>query len=335
MVQPAVGSYIGFGEVTPYGTNGAAADMEVWFKVEDDAFGVEQEVDSIEFNDLTSWDELVSEHEDGQRRITGTVTLKPTWEGLQTLLRFLTGHNVGVSGAGPFTYAFVPVDFDNTAHYSHGTTVRHLAIEKYLGHATLSQFFQGCIITQAEFKFDAGQRVMVTLTWVGRAKTSSAKSTPTYGAKNMIVPTGQSTPLITLGGATPFTKSATVTINNQMEVRYDVTGAEPSLPYPSAKREVRLECEIEPAADDTFYTAGDAPKTNKLTSASLDLLTAGGADEQLIFVFDELILETPSEPQPAGLGPVTQTLNYMVKSSAIGTASYSVTLLNDDTDYAA
>lgn len=334
MVQSGIGSYIGFGEVATYATNGVNTDMEIWFRVEDDAFGVEQEVDMVEFTQLTSWDELSADHVDGQRRVTGTVTLKPTWEGLQNIFRFLTGHNVTVSGVGPYTYAFVPVGFNDTAHYSHGTTVRHLCIEKNLGNATNSVYYQGCIITQAEFKFDPGQRFTLTLTWIGRRKTKSAKSTPSYGSTPMVVPTGQSTTFLLLGGGTEITKSCTVTINNAMEARYDLTDQEPLIPYPSGQREVTLEVEVEPDTDEDYFDASDAPITNKLSSGSVTLETAGGSDEQLVIAFDELVLTTPSEPQPAGFGPVTQTLTYKAKSSAVGTSAYTITLVNDDTDYA-
>lgn len=341
MVRLGQGAFIGFGDMsTGYAVNGAAADIQLRFVV-DDAFDNPQlERDVIEFNDLTSQYQNTAVLKAGQRRVTGNVSLRVTYDGLQDILRMITGHDVTPAGSPNNSYAFVPVDNISGSHYWLGSPQRNLVMEVYRGGGVAnSVFYQGIEISQAVFRFDANSYVMLELTFVGRGYTiTAASTTPAFKSSFAVTPVGQAGAFLSLGGTAVTTRSATVTINLNLEPRYDVSGIDPLLPLPGGKTTIQLACEIE-RDDDTDLNILDDPENARFASVGSPATAAGtlelqsAANNQLNWTFDELILQAPAENRAAGLGQTLSSLTMDVYASSLTATPYTVTLISDENAY--
>ena len=336
MVRYGQGAYIGLGEVSGYSTDGVAADISTWYRTPDGADGLQMETDLIELEALEAYDQDIDTVSVGQKRITGSITLKMTYGYAQNLLRWITGHNVTVSGAGPYVYAFVPPEAGATSHYFLGTTVRHMVIEVFRGDtASNSVFYQGCIPSETQFKFEPNGLAEVTISIMGRGYTVGAKSTPVFKNDYMRTPTGQSaTKFLTLGGTQYRCFSATVTISDPKEHRYEVSDQEPgSHPAPSGFREVTLDVDVEaPDTDTALMNLISDPVANKFSTGVLAL--ADGANQILTMNFDNLVAKPPVEARPSGVGVLKTTLNLKSYSNGGGVPALDISLTNGDAAYA-
>ncbi len=249
------GAYIGIGSPAAFGTNGTQSDIVSYWAVDEAADNLNLERDLLEFNDLTAPWKLSDLVKAGRRRVTGSVTLKCTWSGLQDILRFLVGHNVSPTTSAPYTYAFVSLVPSGWWHLSNN---RGLCIEMYRGGGlTNSVFYQGCVITELSFKFESNNYVELAISFIGRGYTIGTRSAPTFPCAFetdfMVTPTGQSGSgeeffqmKMPSGSLTEYTcRSCTVTINTGVDAREDVTSIETLLPYPTEKMSVKLDAEWE------------------------------------------------------------------------------------------
>ena len=334
MARQGIGSYVAFGEKTPYATDVTASDMEVFFKMGDNSDGLQFDRNRVYFEDLTTQDQISASTTAGQESVSGTITLVPTYGGIQNILRFLTGHNDAVAGSGPYSYAFVPLDYGNASHYWSGTTKRHLGVEVYRNQGTNSTFYQGCEINEFSMSFEADAPVECSIGLIGRTATIGAKSgSPSYKTDPMFTSTGASDVFCTLGGSTFTARSATVTVSNNLESTFGVTAREGDIPAPTGKREIKLDVEVE-TDDDTLITdlkAGTEYSTNTIT---LDNGLASSSNREFQWAFDRLILDGPTETSVSGLGTLTASLSFRAISSAAGTPAFSVNIRNGDSDYA-
>lgn len=318
--------------VTPYSTQGVAADIQMWLRVDSSYDNLSTERAIIKFEDLTEEWEQVAYLRTGQRKMQGGIVLRMTYDGLQDILRQFTGYEPTPSAGPPYSWVFTPVPRSSTAHFSYGTTKRTLVIENYRGggHAN-STYYQGCQISKLSWKFTQNAFVELTIEFVGRGYTLGAKSTPgTFKGDFASLPTGQdqtTTPFLVLGGTTYICRSATVTVGAGVEARYDVTAIESLQPIPGQKQEVMLEAEIE-VDDDTMINFADDPATNRFATASLRILSPNGSGLQ--FSFDELAVKSPAEPRVSGLGVTVSKLSLQAYSSAAGVASYSANVTNQE-----
>lgn len=332
MVRLGIGSYVGFGLVG-YATNGTNADMDMYFAVGGDFDVLQVERDRLEFDDLTSDFQHVTAMVAGHRRVTGSVKLKATYGGMQDLLRAITGHNdaPAVAGGG-FQYDFVPVSRANAAHHIFGSTPRGWCIEVFRGGtATNSTFYQGCVITSAKFSFKPNSYVEVDLTFVGRGYTRTAKTaSPTFKTDRIKTPTGQSDTL-QLGGTYYVCHSADIEISLQVEGRYDVGAIEMKQPLPTAKQMLKLTAEIE-VDDDSFLDKLNDPEGSRFTGGNA-LAIVESATKSLSWTFDELLLESPSEPRATSLGVVKTQLSMTAQAATVSVPSYSVSLINLESAY--
>ena len=334
MTRFGQGAYVGIGVKTPYATDGVGADINLWYVVDDGHDNLQLERDVLEFETLTGDFMSTDVIKAGQRRVTGSLTLKVPLAGLQDLLRVVTGHDVAPSGVGPYIYPFVPAARESSAHYMLGTTKRHLVIELFRGGGVAnSLFYQGCVITEIALSFEQNNYVEATLTFLGRGFVIGAASTPSYLGDFAKTTTGQVGAFLDLGG-TPFVaKGASVTITTGLALLYDLTGIEPLGIQPEGKVLCAVTAEVE-ADDDTLANRLDDPETattGRFSSGALTLTLT--ANLILAFTFDELVLAAPVEPRAAGFGQTyaALTLNAWA-SSHIGQA-YTVTLTNNDAAY--
>jgi hypothetical protein len=331
MTRYALGHYIGFGEVA-FATDGAAADITTWFRGFDSTDQMQFDRPPIEIKDFTKWGDDRNVLFPGRRSVTGSVTIQPTFGYLQNLLRGLTGHNVTVSGVGPYTYAFVPVDFNSSSHYLFGTTLRGFAIESYRGTSGESTFYHGCVPTSFEFRFPPGEAAELTINFIGRKYTNEAKSTPTFKNDFMVTATGQTANLVSLASTERVTRACTFTVNHALEARYDITDIDTLTPFPTGKRETTLQCEID-TDDDGNLDRIEAPLTSRYQTNTVKLEQQGDSTVYLLITLPDLVVRAPAEARLGNLGVVTTALN--LKAYANGaTPEYSITLVNDDTNYA-
>ena len=330
MARLGAGSFVGLA-LLGFATDGVAADIDMWFPVEESFDGLQAERDLITFNDLSGDFESTPTLAAGQRRVTGTLKLKATYGGLQDLLRAITGHNSAPTGSGPYTYSFTPVPRSSSSHYVFGSTPRGWCIEVFKGgSAANSTFYQGCVISSVKIAFKPNSLVEIDLSFQGRKYTSSAKSTPTFKVDRIKTPTGQVANMISLGGTQYVTHSADLEIALNVEPRYDVSAVDPLQPLPSSKQGVTLSCEIE-TDDDAFLARLDDPETQRFTSGSLSIVES--ASRSLIFTFDELVLKPPAEQRATSLGLVKSSLTMMAMASTITGPSYTVALINSESAY--
>jgi hypothetical protein len=336
-----LGSYVGFAEKALFTSTAAAADVKTWYRVTEGYDSLQFDRKRVEINELSNYDPITAVLYGGVTEVTGSITIPTTYNKLQNLLRFLTGHNVTVSGAGPFVYAFVPVAPNVSTHYQLGSADKNLAVELYKNQGTNSVFYQGCVINEWSMRFENNSVVETTIGFMGRNFSISAKSTPTYATGHIVAPTGQdvtaaATAFLQLtpqGGAnTAFIcHSATLTITNGFEFRRDLSSIQTLLPFPTAKREVRLECEVE-LDDETILNRIDNPTTTRFTAGKL-FLDDLDTTSQIEIALNELVLDAPVEPRVGGIGVVTASLSMVALSDGT-TPSYSVTLTNQDAAYA-
>ena len=340
MVRYGQGAYIGLGEGTAFATDYTSAQIEMWFRTPEGADGLQMETDLIELESLESYDQDIDTVSLGQKRVTGSVTLKLTWSNAQNVLRWITGHNDTVDAAGApskYVYDFVPVDPTSATHFALGTVPKNLVIEVFRGDMDTpianSVYYQGCVITEASFKFEPNSLVEVTLAIMGRGITISDKSTPVFVDNYMRTPTGQSTEFLNLDGAVYRCQSATLTITDPKEHRYEVSDQAPAVPpSPSGFRTVALDVDIEaPDTDATLMGLITDPVANRFAMAVVTV----NEDVNNILEFNliNLVAKPPVEPRPSGVGVLRATLNLMCYTSGIGTPSYAVTLTNPDSDY--
>jgi len=338
MVRLGQGAYVGFG-LGAFGTAMTNADMELFFRVTDAFDGIQVERDRIEFADLTSEYKLASLIKAGHRRVTGTISLMATFDGLQDILRMVTGHNVASSGTvGTYSWAFSPPTRTSGSHYVLANGYA-LGIEVYRGDNTAagalqSTFYQDCTIQQCQVSFEPNGFVQITLTFIGTHYTLNTKTvSPTFKTNYMVTPTGQvagANDFLTLDGGGYICHGAGFTINTGLDFRHDITSIGTLLPMPSGKQEISIDAEIE-SDDDTFLNILDDPEGSRFSSGTF--LLYGSASEQLLVSFDELVLNSPAEPRAAGLGPVRTSLSMEAQSSAVGTPAYTITLTNAESAY--
>ena len=334
MTRFGQGAYVGIGVKTPYATDGVAADIKLWYVVDDGHDNLQGERDVLEFETLTGDFMSTDTIKAGQRRITGSLTLKVPLAGLQDLLRAITGHDIPPTGVGPYVYSFVPVARDSASHYMIGTTKRHLVLELFRGGAAAnSLFYQGAAVTEIQLTFEQNNYVEVTLSFIGRGWAITAKSTPSYLGDFAKTTTGQAAAFLDLGGVVYTAKGATVTITTGLALLYDLTGIEPIGIQPEGKVLCVLTAEVE-ADDDTLIDRLDDPETagtGRFSSGTLTLFLT--ANLILVFTFDELVLAAPVEPRAAGFGQTYSSLTLNAWASTHTGQAYTVTLTNNDAAY--
>lgn len=328
------GAYVGLGITAAFLTNGAAADIDVYFRVEGAHDNLNLERDIVTMEDITNeWmdSDLIKA---GQRRVTGSLTLKATFEAMQDILRMFTGHNIAPSGVGPWTYSFVPVARNLAAHYWLGTTNRGWTIEVFRGGTGgNSTFYQGCVISEITVKGEQNSFAEITLTFIGRGFTIGAKSVPaTYLTDYIFAPSGQSTALLTLEAVTYVVHNFNLTLTAGIDFSFELMGVETLVPLPNGKITAKLEAEIR-VADDLFLNRVNTPDiatTGRFSASNILDIRNAGDTHKLAFTFDELVLQSPAEPRASSLGVVTVPLSLEAYSSAIATPAYTVELINSD-----
>ncbi len=334
MTRFGQGAYVAIGVKTPYATDGVAADMKLWYVVDDGHDNLQGERAVLEWQTLTGDFMSTDTLKAGQRQVTGSLNLKIPLAGFQDLLRVITGHDIPPVGSGPYVYTFVPVARDSASHYMIGTTKRHLVIELFRGGAGAnSLYYQGCVITQIALSFEQGAYVEVALSFVGRGWAITAKSTPVYLGDFAKTTTGQATTFLSLGETAYTVKGCSVTITTGLALLYDLTGIEPIGIQPDGKVFCVLTAEVE-ADDDTLISRMDDPETpttGRFSSGSLSLELS--ANLQLVFTFDELVLAAPVEPRAAGFGQTYSALTLNAWASAHAGQAYTVAVTNNDIAY--
>ncbi len=300
------GAFVGLGLTSPFSTNGAAAQIGVWAPLLAATDSLAFETDDIVLEDLTSRNDLVEGmFFTGQKRVSGTLVLEANYDVMTEFLRMFTGHNVTPSGAGPYTYAFVPVGRDDPTHYALGTTEHAMVIEVFKGGAFAnSVFYQGCVPTEIVFGFEPNGFAKMTVSFIGRTATIGAKSTLALSSLPQLAttPTGQASAFIALAGV-PFTAfSTTVTLRNGLGLRHDVTAIESLTPVPEGKESSEVAFDIE-VPDDTFITAGVGAHALFATPNTVSLARVSPA-HSLTFSFGKMKVVGPGEPRPQGPGPV-------------------------------
>lgn len=332
MARFGLGHYIGFGDLG-FASTGVNTDIDVWFRGFDGTDQMQFERDIVEAKDFTTWDDDYNILFAGYKRATGSVTIQCTFGYLQNILRHITGHNDTPGAGPPYLYEFDPINFNDTNHYVFGGTPRQLLIESYKGHATDSTFYQGCIVTSCEFRFEAGGVVELTLNFIGRGYTNSAKSaSPTFKNDLIVTPSGQSTNILTLDNTVRIARSLSVTIDHKLEERRDITDVETLQPFPSGKREIMVTAEIE-TDDDTELDRIDNPKTSRFETNTIKIEQQGASTRYLLITIPDLVLQSPGETRVSTLGVLTTSLSMKAFANA-GTAAYSIDLVNDDVGYA-
>lgn len=331
------GSFIGFGVKTDATSTKAAhavGDIKWWSRVEEGFDDIQGERDRLGFHDLSSEYEVAAHVRAGQRRVTGNLSVKMTFDSWQDLLRFFTAHNVAVSGAGPYTYAFVPVAYGNAAHVWAGTTSRLMTIEVHRGGSANSMFYYGCVIKSLALTFDGNARVAVTMGIVGRGWVSGTKSTPVYPTDPIITPTGQATAMVTLGGTPYKTQKVGFSIDTGAEHVYDVSAIETELPILNKTAAIKLNLEVRPGANDsTWMDMLDNQESALDAILTLDNGAAAGANRKLIWTFPAVRLDSPAEPRVRGQGLLTVPLQLTGMSLDGSAPGYSVTLINGESNY--
>ena len=337
MVRLGQGSYVGLGLTTPYTTNGTSADIGMHYQVVSGFDSLQLERDILEFDDLTAnWKDtnlLVG----GQRRVTGSITLKLFYSGLQDLMRMLTGHNPTPSGSGPYTYAFSPRDKSSASHYWLGTTGRGWVIELYRGGGVAnSVYYQGCEISELRLNFTPNAFVEAQISFIGRGYTIGAKTaTPTYLTDPMFTPTGQdpaTLPFLDLGGtAYPVRGSASVVITSGVDFNYDMTAIETAMPLPTGKDMATFEAETE-VDDDLLLNVLNDPEGSRFSSGFFQLENQGNGSA-FALSFNEGVLRAPAESRPQGHGVQLARLSIEAWSPNATTAAITASVLNQDSAY--
>lgn len=330
MVRYGIGSYCGIGLVDGYTTNGDNTDIEDYYRVEDGSVQLQTEQGIVSFTDLADYDQTIESQTLGQQKVSGSLTLRPSYDQLHRLLRMVTGHAPAVSGgADPYLWSFVPVDPNSSSHYLSGSTVRHAVIEVYRSDSGgNSIFYQGCIPTEVTFNFEPNAFVEVTINFIGRGYTVGTKSaSPTFGSDYVKGPTGQlANSFLKMGteGAEAGYRcgKASLTISEPKEHRWDVGDKNPSvIPAITGPREVSLNVEIESDgaldSDTTLMAVLASPIATRFDSVVLSVvkqLAPGPGDRTLIFNLYNCVIQPGGEPTLTGHGLIK--LNLDMKAHA-------------------
>ncbi|MFQ5471252.1 MAG: phage tail tube protein [Dehalococcoidia bacterium] len=316
MVRLGEGAFVSFGIVNGYATDGTSTNTTLPIRVQGGDLSMQFERDRLEFEDLDQIQNVSALVLGGQKRVTGTLTMRIAYSELGDILRILTGDNQAISISLNNTYAIKsPTD---ATHTFFGTTIRHIVMEVMTNDATNAIFYQGLEVTNFQFTFEANNYVTLQITFLGRDITRTAKSaTPTYLSDYIASPSGQAALLFTLEGTTYRSNSVTVTVDLPLEHRYDVIDVAPSThPLPTGKRTVTVEADIEaPDTDATLMSALEDPVANKFLGAStnkVDLVT--DASNQLTLTFGDLWLNPPGEARPEGIGVLRASLSMLAKN---------------------
>lgn len=334
------GSFVGMGLVSPtYTTDGTSADMDFFLPVAGGFDNLQLERDVLEFDDLTSdWPDA-TKIQAGQRRITGSLTLRASYAALPDILRMLLGHNAGVTGTtAPFTYALTPLSKTDTSHYWLGSTLRTWCIELYRGGSVAnSVFYQGCQITEFRLNFTPNAFVELVLTFIGRGFTKTAKSgAPSFAADFAYTPTGQAAATIgflELDDVEQKVKgTASIVISSGIDFNFDITGIETFLPVPTSKDTVMVEAEVE-VTDDALLDVLDDPVGSRYLKVALELDNTENTSGMRIEI-DQAILEAPAEsrPQNHGIQLARMSLKGYAQNDTVP-AIASFTITNQESDY--
>lgn len=340
MTRLGQGAYVGFG-LGAHGTDMTNSDMQLFMVLLGDSDGLQLERDVIEFPDML--DEFEAAHDGllkaGRRRITGTLTLRATYDGLQDLLRMVTGHAVSPSGSSPWTYAFSPASRVGGSHYvlanSYVLGIEVFRGQNVAGTVANSTFYQNCTIQQMQWNFNDDGSVTVALTIIGGGYTISAKTaSPSYTSDYIIMPTGQANPnnLVELDGTAYPCFSADILLNTGLDFRHDLTAIGTLAVMPANKFQCSGNFEIE-VPDDTFLNKLDDPEGSRFNAGTFHIYGGTSGSRQLIFTFDEIILNSPAEPRASSLGPVRMSMAWTARSSAVGTPSVDISVMNGESAY--
>jgi hypothetical protein len=338
MVRYGKGSYCGIGVVSGYTTDGTASSMEDHFRIDDGAAQLKLEQELMTFPDLSQYDETIESKRAGQQHISGSLTVRPTFEQLHRLLRWITGHAPAPSGSDPYLYAFVPADPTGSAHYLFGSVDRHLVVELYRGDSSgRSVFYQGLVPTEVQLRFEPNAFLEVTINFIGRGYTVGPKSaSPSFGSDYAKCPTGQAAGSFlrmgSYGGETGYRcSSATMTITEPREHRWDVIDVNPSvIPAISGPREVMLSVEVESDGtldnDETLLQLIGDPVTNRIPSALLTLQKS--ASRSMVMQLYECVVQPGAEPQISGHGLIKLNLELKAHCSATYPTAYIASCQN-------
>jgi hypothetical protein len=338
--RSAVGAYFGFGIVT-LNTTATSTDIKVWVKTEDDADGMNPIQEMVPFDPNDRYDHSAVNIYKGRQHGDGSCTIKVGWDDAQDILRILTGHNITVMGAGPFTYDFNLVDPDlgSANHHLLGSTAREVVIERFTNSADGSSiYYQGCIPVSWSVVMEPGGMVAFTINWIHRSTTRTAKSTPLFSTNLIRTPTGQTTIMLELtknAVATTFiSNGVTVTVNQPATWRWDTADASPvNGAYVSEKRTVTLETDIEGPANDEFLIdiLENPQDTLKRFDTATVRLENAGVTEQLLIALREATIEPPATRKQAGVGLARAQI--ALKAHHDGNEIAEVTFIGPTSDY--
>lgn len=332
-----VGAFIGFGELASWNSTPGAGDMEYYMKATSGFDAIQFENEELVVENLQYYDQHSDDTLDGVKRVSGNLTIRPTYESLQNLLRWITGHNVAVAGSGPYSYAFVPTEPSGGSFYPRG---KALGIEIYRGGDDANSIFYGPLtFNDITFNFEAGGFMTIDLGIMGCIATEDTKSAaPSFGSNYVKLPTGQadasgvssSKHFLQINGVTYVCRNCSMTIGHRLEERRDITSVLPLEPYPNGWRETMINAEIE-VTDDTLL--GNLISGGTLTGTTA-IYVETSSTYNLKFEFPAIRLQAPTEGRVEGPGIVTANLDFKALRDD-SDPSYKVTLYNNDSAYAA
>lgn len=202
-------------------------------------------------------------------------------------------------------------------------------------------------VSTSAFTADADD---TTLRVSGSAFTGSSRvygGTPATQPKRWLTDYVRSNPgqgatkFLTLGGTEFICRSASLTIEEPLEDRYDIGQSSSEQRLPEKKRMVKLEVEIE-TNDDKFLEVLRSPSTKAFGASGGDYTGINqvkilGADStsgySITFLFPYLVLDGDSETRVEGIGPTTAKFTLKAMSDDVNNPAYTVTVVNGDVSY--
>ncbi len=340
MVRLGEGAYVGLGLESGFATNGTGSSIEIWLPATDATSQITSERTRLDLGDIYTRADIVEGYfKNGQRKVSGTLTFQCLYDFLPDIIRSFLGNAGTISGAGPYTYTYTSpfTSPGSSSHFMTGSTTRCMTIEVFNGgNATDSVFYQGCMITELQIRLEGDAFVEITASFMGRRVQADTKSTPVVDVSTLLVtPTAQAGGSLTLNNTSyKPCYSATITLRNGLDYRFDISGIETELPMPSAKPFAGLEAEFE-VDDDLFVTTfGDDPENNLLDVANSIGISQGTNQYGFTVNYQKLRLNNPSEPRPSGVGPVRFSGSFDgVAPDATSTGLLSIVLKNAQSAY--
>ena len=347
MTRYGQGAYVGFGEIAgAYTTNGTKSDITHWFRVQSDSDGIQAETDLIELSSLENYEEDINTVKTGQKRVTGTIKIPLTYDQTQNLFRMISQQNktpVLDPTYGTFYHYdfFLPAEANDPANFVYGSSPHSYCIEVHRGDTGGdSVFYQGCVITSAQFDFQPSSVVTLTMTFVGRGYTVGANSTPSFSSNWMVLTTNQrlrTSPapaaFLTMNGANYICYGATFTINQPCDERHEVTDEESQAqPFPSDLRRVQIDLDLEAPASDTFWMDIIGNPVKNVIVKQPTLFTSINLEHDAIWGCQEATVRPGIEARPTSPGVVRASVTLDGYADA-GLKGYAIGVRNQQSAY--